>query len=93
MIELNSGVNAISGYYGLELQDHFNGTRCGNSNETKDYLQSVLISCKAQLVIDADAINLIAAHPELRKHLPKNSILTPTPKNLRGLLDHGKRSR
>ena len=29
------------------------------------------------IVIDADALNLLAAHPDLWKHVPKNSILTP----------------
>jgi NAD(P)H-hydrate epimerase len=38
------------------------------------------------LVIDADAINLLAIHPELIQLLPKNSILTPHYKELTRLI-------
>jgi ADP-dependent NAD(P)H-hydrate dehydratase / NAD(P)H-hydrate epimerase len=34
---------------------------------------------KSPMVIDADAINLLAANKELMKLIPKNSILTPHP--------------
>lgn len=42
------------------------------------------------MVIDADAINLIAAHPEWIDKLPKNTILTPIPKSLKDWLGLGK---
>ena len=93
MIELNSGVNAISGYYGLNYKTISMGPGLGTATETKNYLQSVLISCKAQVVIDADAINLIAEHPKLRTHLPKNSILTPHPKEFERLVGSWKNDR
>ena len=86
VIELNSGVNAISGYYGLNYKTISIGPGMGTAKETKDYLQSVLVSSKAQMVVDADAINLIAAHPELKEQLPKNTILTPHPKEFERLV-------
>ena len=93
MIELNSGVNAISGYYGLNYKTISMGPGVGTATETKNYLQSVLISCKAQVVIDADAINLIAAHPELRTHLPKIPFLPPNPKEFERLVGSWKNDR
>ena len=40
----------------------------------------------APLVIDADAINIIAKHPEYLAHLPEKSIFTPHPKELERLI-------
>jgi NAD(P)H-hydrate epimerase len=37
------------------------------------------------MVIDADALNIISQHPELLKSVPKNSILTPHPKEFERL--------
>ena len=37
-------------------------------------------ACKKPIVIDADALNMIAKHPELLPKLPKGSILTPHPR-------------
>ena len=37
-------------------------------------------------VIDADALNILAQHPEQLKNLPKNAILTPHPKELERLI-------
>ena len=38
------------------------------------------------MVIDADAINLIATHAQLKEQLPKNTILTPHPKEFERLV-------
>ena len=38
------------------------------------------------MVIDADAINLLAKHPELQEQLPANTILTPHFKELQRLI-------
>ena len=32
------------------------------------------------MVIDADALNIVSAQPDLQQHIPANSILTPHPK-------------
>lgn len=45
-----------------------------------NYLKTILKLKPDGLVLDADALNLIAAHPELLDLLPTNTILTPHPK-------------
>lgn len=44
------------------------------------YLKTLLKLKPEYLVLDADALNLIAAHTELLEMLPQNAILTPHPK-------------
>ena len=44
------------------------------------YLKTILKLKPDYLVLDADALNLIAAHPDLLDMLPPNAILTPHPK-------------
>jgi len=44
------------------------------------YLKTLLILKPEFLVLDADALNLIAAHTDLLDALPHNAILTPHPK-------------
>lgn len=55
---------------------------CGLSvcDDTKNLVQSVITNCEKPLVIDADALNLIAANKDLLKRIPPRSILTPHPK-------------
>ncbi|MEM9648890.1 MAG: NAD(P)H-hydrate dehydratase [Bacteroidota bacterium] len=42
------------------------------------------------MVIDADGLNILAKHPEFLKHVPKQSILTPHPKELERLVGEWK---
>ena len=42
-----------------------------------DYFLSIMVRFNKPMVIDADAINLLAANPLLLNKVPKNSILTP----------------
>ena len=86
VIETNQGVDSISGYYGLNYSIISIGPGMGTNSEAKKYLESVLISSSAQMVIDADAINIIAEHPKLKKMLPKNTIITPHPKEFERLV-------
>lgn len=53
------------------------GPGLGTSAESKAILKSALTSCKHPTVIDADALNLLAAHPELIALVPQLSVLTP----------------
>lgn len=48
-------------------------------NMTVNMLSRLLTSYAKPLVIDADALNIISAQPELLNNIPKNSILTPHP--------------
>ena len=43
-------------------------------------LQSVLSEVKYPIIVDADALNIIALNKDLLLQIPKNSILTPHPK-------------
>ncbi|MEM7185923.1 MAG: NAD(P)H-hydrate dehydratase [Bacteroidota bacterium] len=62
------------------------GPGMGVNEETRNALNELLQRQETPMVIDADAINLMAAHPELIKHLPKQSILTPHPGELERLI-------
>ncbi|MDR0725373.1 MAG: NAD(P)H-hydrate dehydratase [Prevotellaceae bacterium] len=72
-----------SGYFS-ELPDDIGkynaiGTGCGLGTrpETAKALESLLKSAASPLVIDADALNIIAMKKELLKYIPQNSVLTP----------------
>lgn len=53
------------------------GPGLGTSKKTKATIADFIRNIKRPIVIDADALNCIAAHPELLKVVPENSILTP----------------
>jgi len=55
------------------------GCGMGTSPETAQALHQLLQSCDKPMVIDADALNILAQHPEWMKLIPANSILTPHP--------------
>lgn len=55
------------------------GPGLGKSTETAKVLQELLQSTAQPMVIDADALNLIASHPDWLTLIPRNSILTPHP--------------
>ena len=61
------------------------GVGLGMSSLALETLKKVL-QFKQALVIDADAINLLAKHKDLQNILPEQSILTPHPKELKRLL-------
>lgn len=62
------------------------GPGLGQDPETAQALELFLKQNKAPLVIDADALNLLASHPEWLQYLPKDTILTPHPKELERLI-------
>lgn len=61
------------------------GPGLGTSNNAVQLLTKIL-SIKQPLVIDADAINIIAINKHLITQIPPNSILTPHPKELERLI-------
>lgn len=61
------------------------GPGLGIENDCLESLAILLISCQSPIVVDADALNLIALNPHLMVHLPGNSILTPHPKEFERL--------
>jgi len=62
------------------------GPGIGQERETLLAFESFLKNNKAPLVIDADALNLLSSKPALLKLLPKNSVLTPHPKEFERLV-------
>ncbi|MBL6665982.1 MAG: NAD(P)H-hydrate dehydratase [Flavobacteriaceae bacterium] len=90
MIEFNKGKDCLSGHYGLNHSTISMGPGLGTHSETQHFLNSVFTQSQAAMVIDADAINLLAAQPELLKKLLPNSILTPHPKEFERLIGRWK---
>ena len=56
------------------------GPGMGTDTAAVTALIHVLEQCDKPMVLDADALNIIAAHPELLSKLTKGTILTPHPK-------------
>ena len=61
------------------------GPGIGLSPETVDCLKSLLSGYTHPIVLDADALNILAAEPSLQELLPGGSILTPHPKEFERL--------
>jgi hydroxyethylthiazole kinase-like uncharacterized protein yjeF len=61
------------------------GPGIGTSAPTVAFLEDVLRRYGKPMVVDADALNILAAHPDLFAHLPPYSILTPHPKEFERL--------
>lgn len=55
------------------------GCGWGQTHELQDVLDCLLKTVEVPMVIDADALNLIATYPKLRLSLPGKRILTPHP--------------
>ncbi len=53
------------------------GSGLGQSEQELNILVSLLKTYQKPIVIDADALNLLAVHYGLWKYVPKNSIITP----------------
>ncbi|MBW4891173.1 NAD(P)H-hydrate dehydratase [Mucilaginibacter sp. HMF5004] len=53
------------------------GPGLGKKRDTLALLKEVLQKFDKPVVVDADALNLLAANPELLKQIPKGSIITP----------------
>lgn len=53
------------------------GPGIGTHEQTIEALEALLKTCKAPMVLDADALNCIAKKPALLTLLPQNTIITP----------------
>jgi NAD(P)H-hydrate epimerase len=56
------------------------GPGIGTSEEITKWFTALLKVTEQPLILDADALNIMAAHPEMLNKLPKGSLLTPHPK-------------
>jgi ADP-dependent NAD(P)H-hydrate dehydratase / NAD(P)H-hydrate epimerase len=62
------------------------GPGMGTSEKTYVAFKALLEAAKVPLVLDADALNLLARHQELLDLLPADTILTPHPKEFERLV-------
>lgn len=62
------------------------GPGLGQHGETKDLLKNLLSVFSKPMVIDADALNIIAENPEWLGEIPPGSILTPHPGEFKRLV-------
>lgn len=87
MLINNKSENFIS-YEDLDFQPDAVGIGIGigKSNHAQKALESWLENSTQPLVIDADALNLIAEHKDVLHKIPKKSILTPHPGELQKLV-------
>ena len=56
------------------------GPAIGTGNDAATLLQYVLQQYKKPLLVDADAITILAQHKEMWNEVPENSVFTPHPK-------------
>ncbi|WP_124980772.1 NAD(P)H-hydrate dehydratase [Nonlabens xiamenensis] len=68
------------------------GPGLGQEPDTVSAFAKAIQSQELPTIIDADAINILASHPELIQHIPKKSVLTPHDGELKGLLGEWKNS-
>ncbi len=61
------------------------GPGLGKASETKQFLVKLLTDFNKPMVIDADALNMIGDDEDLQRKIPKDSILTPHPKEFERL--------
>ncbi|MDU1890743.1 MAG: NAD(P)H-hydrate dehydratase [Dysgonomonas sp.] len=66
------------------------GPGLGQNVETVEALRKLMESTDKPMVIDADALNIIASHDRLIRYIPKNSILTPHIGELKRLIGEWK---
>src|SRR5699024_10945209 len=62
------------------------GIGAGQDQKTAAFFRQLLQFCNTPMVIDADGLNLLAADKDLYRYLPKNSILTPHPGEVKRLI-------
>lgn len=78
----NEGLTILEGSFDTTLTHFALGPSMGTAPKTVDFLANLLHKAKHPLVVDADALNILAQNPLLQKQVPPGSILTPHPKEL-----------
>ena len=61
------------------------GPGIGTASETKKMLKEIFDTYKGPVILDADALNILAAQKDLLQLIPAGSILTPHPKEFERL--------
>jgi len=82
---ISGGENEIEN---IEVEDDYTigiGPGIGTGSATEQAFLKFLKTSKKPLVLDADALNILANNPENFPFIPKNSIITPHPKEFERL--------
>lgn len=91
MVQLDSEHGHWSDAFRLTPYDAIGiGCGIGQSTPTRSALHTLILQNQSQpkpMVLDADALNILAQEPHLLTHLPQHTILTPHPKELQRLLN------
>lgn len=61
------------------------GPGMGTATETAEFIGALLPKISVPIILDADALNLLAQHPDWYKHLEGKTILTPHPGEMKRL--------
>lgn len=86
MVETDSSEKIISDSIPLENYSAIGvGPGIGTEKETQSALKMLIQNSRLPLVLDADALNILAENKTWISFLPKNSILTPHPGEFRRL--------
>ena len=86
MVSPDADANVISNIPNLDKYSAIGiGPGIGTDAQTVAAVKKLLQTATQPLVMDADALNILAANPELMSLLPKNTILTPHPKEFERL--------
>lgn len=85
MVECNEGQNKLESIVDVNGYTIGMGPGLGTDKLTAQVVKSVLETAKASIVIDADALNIISQN-EWHSLIPKDSILTPHPKEFSRLV-------
>lgn len=81
MFEADRATDCISEFYHSGRYDALAiGCGIGTRTSTVEMMLQFLNHLKEPCVFDADALNIMAAHPKMLEQLPEGSVLTPHPK-------------
>jgi len=86
MVLPNEGENQLQGEFMLIGDTIGIGPGIGQDVKTVSFLKKVIENTDQPMVIDADALNILASNQELLSKVPENSILTPHPKEFERLV-------
>ena len=84
MIIIDNEMDAISSFPPFSVVGI--GPGIGTSKITINMLEDFFKNVNVPVVIDADAINIIASNKEILNFVPENSVLTPHPKEFKRLV-------
>jgi NAD(P)H-hydrate epimerase len=86
MVDVNEGEFKLRGDVISEKEVLAVGPGIGQDNDTIEFMEKLLRSREKPMVIDADALNIIAKNKGLLTQIPPHSILTPHPKEFERLV-------